>query len=279
MRILHVLLARPGFFHVMFAPDDGGAPAGTPPAAGDGGAPPAAAVPAAGADTPASYRPEGLSDDLAGASERETIDKLFGAYKGATTPGEAKDYVIAWEGDHKDALTGAFGNADDPLYSAARDAAVKHGIPPKAFAGLMTDVFGPALANGIIPPPFNPAKELAAWGTSIGVTDQAALSRELSERQAWATGLGKQLGLTDGGQIALDVLTDTADGLELIDKLRGLMGSEGIKVDAAAAPSGAGLSKADLDRLDTDERIDPSSSKYDPQLRLRYDQAYQKHYG
>ncbi|MCJ8143818.1 hypothetical protein MKI84_12915 [Ancylobacter sp. A5.8] len=244
---------------------------------GDGGAPPAAA--AAGDGAPEIYRPDGLSDDLAGASDRETIDKLYGAFKGATTPGEAKDYIVAWDGDHKDALTGAFGNADDPLYSAARDAAVKHGIPPKAFAGLMTDVFGPALANGVLPPPFNPAAEIEAFGKAIGVTDKNALTREVTERQSWATGLGKQLGLSADEQMAFDVLTDTAAGLGLVDKFRGLLGGEGIKVEGGSAPAGAGLSKDELHKLDSDPRIDPDSRTFDPGLRKRYDAAYQKHYG
>lgn len=258
-------------------------------AGGGGGEAPVAGAPLAPTDAPSpaapdhpgphAYRPDGLREDLAGASDRETIDKLWGAYRDATTAGEAADYVVAWDGAHKDVLTAAFGTADDPLYAAARDAALKHGIAPKAFGAFLTDTFGPALAQGIIPAPFNPARELEAWGKAIGVSDKAELGRQLSERQAWTKGLGAQMGLSEAGRIELDVLTDTAAGLELVDKLRELVAGEGVKVSDQTQATGGGLSKADLAQLDNDPRIDPSSSTYDPQLRGRYDAAYRRHYG
>lgn len=253
----------------------GAAPAGS--AAAAAGAAPAAPAGAAAAAGSA-YRPDGLGDEFAGATDRETIDKLYGAYKGATTPGEAGDYVVKWDGEHKDALTGAFGNADDPLYSAARDAARKHGIPPKAFSGFLHDVFGPAFKNGVLPAPFSAKREVEAWGQSIGITDPAELTKQLTERQTWATGLGKQLGLSDKGQVELDVLTDTAGGLELIDKLQGLLNGDGIKV-GGAAPSGVADTPDTLRAAMRDERYDSSSKKYDAAYRKSVDERYQRHYG
>ena len=67
-------------FHPMRAPEDGAgaaAPAGSPDPGGAGG------QATGGEGSPSPYRPEGLPDHLYGASDRETLDKVFGAYKPA----------------------------------------------------------------------------------------------------------------------------------------------------------------------------------------------------
>ncbi|MFK8250193.1 hypothetical protein [Ancylobacter terrae] len=186
--------------------------------------------------------------------------------------------MVQWDGDHKDHLAGAFA-ADDPLYASARDAALKHGIPPKAFGAFLTDVFGPALANGVLPPPFNPQKQMEAWGQSLGITDKTELARQHGDRVAFASGLGKQLGLSDAGQVELDVLTDTAAGLEVIDKLRGLLDGDGIGVSAEAQASPGRDTPASLRAAMKDPRYDSSSPKYDETYRASVDARYKRHYG
>lgn len=267
-------------FVPLFAPDGGGGGAGG--GDGDGGA-----GGQGGADQGAGggaqlYRPQGLPDHLAGASDQETIDKIFGAYnplredlaKRGTVPKDPKEYSF----EPSDRLKPFFDNADDPVMNQFRQAAHKVGIPSSQFGALLEETFGPLVESGVLGPTYDPQAELGQLGKLIQAPDgpegKRAIAAAATEASGFAEGLVGHLKLGDESKGALLALADTASGIVALRAIKGLLGERGIQL--GGAPAGQGWSKEKLKEMDSDERIDPFSPKFDKNLRAEYDATYQR---
>lgn len=218
------------------------APAASPPAPG---VPPPAPAPADGP-----YRPEGLPDNLAGASDRETIDALAKAVKGyrdrdATrdVPTEAAAYldfgeVPAEAKAHFDTLKG------DPLFDKVAAVALQHGIPKGAFTSLVKTLITEAVTGGVMEPPVDRDAERAALvpdaARSLSPAEQkTAVDRRINDNFAWLTQMQGRGLPKDAADHMVMMLGDSAKGHQAIEFFRGQMaGTAPAPIAGGAAPAG-----------------------------------------
>jgi hypothetical protein len=244
--------------------------------------------------------PEGLPKDFIGADASETLGKLLTGYqdvdkrfsglreKLAGMP-KPPDSPEGYEYEPSEKLKGYFGDLDkNPVFKQAREAFHKHGVPAAQFSGVIEDLYGPLIEQGLLPEPFDPAREVNAFQQAYGM-DRDKAAAALTEAEVFAKGLSAQLKDVPEAmkQDVADMmmgLTDTAAGNVLLRALSGRLAENGIRVSGDGGEQGM-LSKSDLQKLDGDPRVDPRNrdnpdpdKRFDPDLRARYDQAYQHHY-
>lgn len=272
-------------FAPLRSPEGGGA-AGEP----GGGAP---AAPGGGFALP-----QGFDQKFAGATPEETISKLWGGYAEVATRAEGLRTKLAglpkapekpelYSYDPSEKLKPYFGDQKDmPALDLAKAAFHKHGIPQEAFAGIIEDLYGPMVDQGLIAAPYSPQREIETYMKASNL-DAAGATRALSDAATFAQGLAGQLkGVPDAVkadvQALLVSMTDTAAGNFLLQALAGRLAENGIRI--AGEGGGAGvLTAEDLRKLDSDPRIDPANRdhpdaarRYDEDLRKRYDEAYRR---
>lgn len=284
---------------ICLAPDDGGGAGGagggagaaaagaggdaTPPgslaaaaaaAAGAGGSsPPAggqASGAAVGADPSAPYRPDGLPDHLAGATERETLDKVFKAYDGfrrseserGTVPKDVKGYAFVPADDVKE-YTGDL--QADGFFQKVLGHAHAVGLSDKQVNGFVNGIMKELVATGTVEKPvdFNAeidllipleAKSLDAPG------QKAAAARRIQDNLAWIEGAKAQGVLeADLAEYISATHADTAKGHRVIEFLR----KQAEQADPALGGlGGAGAAtEADYDRLLNDDRQNSNDPK------------------
>lgn len=148
--------------------------AGTAGADGEGAGAGAGAEGAKGAGTAAAaaaaaaaYRPEGLPDHLYGASDKETIEKLYKTFDGfrkaqserGEVPGEAKGYTF----EPAEAVKPYMETLEsDKFFDRVKGFALKAQIPAKQFGGFINDVLNEMIAGDLVQSPWNPETERAA---------------------------------------------------------------------------------------------------------------------
>ncbi|WP_181409709.1 hypothetical protein [Martelella alba] len=279
----------------LFDAEGGGAPGGGEGGdGGEGGGDPGDA--GGGAWT----APEGIPSEFIGANADETLGKLLGGFNDVSTrftgmrdklskmPAAPKtpDLYSFEPGEN---LSPFFGDlSQDKMFSAARDAAHKHGMSQEQFSGFLADTFGPMAEAGLLSTPFDAAAELTSFQNATGL-DKAGVSRELQATDTFAKGLIAQLdipqGLADQAKGLLLGMTDTAAGNIVLQALAKRMNASGFGLEGRGGNEGA-LTEADLHKLDADPRIDPANrehsdpeKRFDPELRQRYDAAYKRLYG
>lgn len=243
--------------------------------------------------------PQGLPADFVGKDANETISKLFAGYteldgraaglrekisKLPAAPKTPDEYTFAPEGD----LKNYFGDvANDPLLKSSRIAAHKLGMSNEQFSGFITEAISPLVKEGILPAPYDPAKEIETFSTANGY-DKKRAAEVLAANETFANGLGEQLtsavpeAMRPQVKAAIVALTDTAAGMQLLSALSARFNDIGIKVGGEQSGNGA-ITDADLKKLDGDPRIDPANRnhtdpnrRFDPDLRKRYDEAYMR---
>lgn len=241
--------------------------------------------------------PDGLPPELLGSSADETLTKVMGAYteldnrakglrdklaKLPSAPSKPDEYAF----DPGDDLKDYFGDlSKDPVFNSAKQAAHKHGMSQEQFAGFIAETFGPLAKEGLLLKPYDPKTEVQSYMTATGL-DAKAASAQLDANLVFAKGISEQLQVPDSMksevQAQLMALTDTAVGNALLTAISGRFNEIGIGVGGDGNGQGE-LTDADLKKLSADPRIDPANRdhkdpgmRFDPQLRERYDAAYQK---
>lgn len=238
----------------------------SPPAAGAGAPPPpaggAATAPGPGAPSPeaggqaagnapagAPYRPDGLPDNLVGASDRETIDALTKAVKGyrdrdATrdVPPDAKGYLEFT--DVPEATRPYFEDLkDDPLFARAAAVAHTEGIGKAAFTKMLAAAFEGGLEAGLFEAPVDKAAERAALlpeaAKGLPKSEQdAAIDRRLSDNLAWVTQMQARGLPKDAADHMVMMLGDSAKGHRAIEWFRGQMEGGGPRPLGGGAAGG-----------------------------------------
>lgn len=241
--------------------------------------------------------PDGLPQEFSGASADEALGKLFAGYNDLNTrfsgmreklakmpAAPEKPDLYAYE--PPDALKPFFGDlAKDPLFGAAKAAAHKYGLSNEQLSGFITDALGPMAEQGLLAQPYSPQAELKNFQDALGL-DKGATAQTLAANETFANGLASQLKVPDAMKndvkAALLSLTDTAVGNVLLQALSGRMNDVGIRIGGEGGEQGA-MTADDLKKLDSDPRIDPRNRdstdpniKFDPDLRRRYDEAYNR---
>lgn len=298
-------LGRP---RILFAPEGGGdapppaasatpaAPAATPAAASAPPASPSAApggqAPGAGAPAvPPSavpYRPEGLPDQFVGASDRETIDRLSGAYKGAretiskfgAVPEKADGYSFE-ASDKLKPYVAAFDK--DPVYAKAREIAHAAGMPDSVFKKFVPGFLEQMIDGGLVDKPVDPKELLrtlvpASLAADASDTDKdAAASRRVRDNIAWVD--GAKAGGAMPEPVAEFFAAAAADDPRAHAAIEWLRGEAVETRPAMGGGKGAGVSEADLEKRIGDPRYDPGSDKYDKSFADETDRLYRQKYG
>jgi hypothetical protein len=258
----------------LFADGDGGdgaggagAGAGAAGAAGaaDGaGAAGAGAAGAAGDGAPSWTKPDGLPENLAGKDAGETLDKVFGAYKGLrdklaaapAAPKTAEDYGKLTFSDEFKKTHGDLEEADAPVMKLVRDHALAAGIPVDQFQKFATGLLEQAVKDGVIEPGIDPKAEIEKAGGEDKYRDRAgAIDTRLD-------GLKAQGKLNDGELAELKAARLTADGMAAVEKLLALSGEKGTETGGG----NAGGELADMSAVKAammDDRYDSTSPKFD----------------
>lgn len=243
--------------------------------------------------------PQGFPADFVGKDANETLSKLFAGYteldgraaglrekisKLPAAPKSPDEYTFAPEGD----LKNYFGDTStDPMLKSSRIAAHKLNMSNEQYAGFITETIAPLVKEGILPAPYDPAKEIETFSTANGY-DKKRAAEVLAANETFANGLGEQLtsavpeAMRPQVKAAIVALTDTAAGMQLLSALSTRFNDIGIKIGGEQSGNGQ-ITDADLKKLDADPRIDPANRnhpdvnrRYDPDLRKRYDEAYQR---
>lgn len=276
---------RYGFVTINRAPEGEGGGGGPPAAAPQGGG----QAPAGGAPVPsAPYRPEGLPDHLFGANERETLDKLWGAYRPARDtiarlgdlgelPKDAASYTL----DLTDAMKPYLPGLDaDPVFALVREAAHKSGIRDKQFGPFVSGLMSSLIDGDLIQPPVDLAAEKAALvPPEAAALDDAGKTAAVDGRvrQNHATiQLWSERGMPKESAEALSLMLDTAAGNRAVEWFAAQ--ARGVQPTTGGQPPGS-LSESELNARMRDPRGQVGTSTFDPAFAKETDRLFQTFYG
>jgi hypothetical protein len=262
---------------------DGGGSGGAAAGAGDGG------QPGGGGAGPSPYRPNGLPDHYAGASDRETIDRLFGAVNGfrqkqgeaGAVPADADAYTF----EATDTLKPYVAGFDkDPVYKAIRGIAHKAGMTDKVFKAFMPGVLEHFVSSELVAAPVDPKAMLrnlapASLASASDAEKETAGAKRVQDAVAWVDGAKA------GNTMPEDVAEFCAAGAAsdprasaAIDWLRGAR-TETRPALNGGGQGGGGPSEADLEARLNDPRNIPGKPDYSAAFAEETDQLYRKRYG
>lgn len=277
---------------ILLAPPDegggGGAGDGGGAGAGQGGAPAGGGGQASGdGGVPSVYRPEGLPDHLAGANEKEIIDKLWGAYKPARESiakfgelGELPKDPTKYGFEPSEKIKPYAANlTEDPVFKVVQEAAHKAGIRDKQFAPFLSAVMEAMIDGDLVQPPVDLAAEKAALlpPEAANLDDagkNAAIDKRVRDNHARLE-MWKQRGLDAASAEALGLTLDTAAGNKAIEFFAAQMKTP--QPALGGTPSG-GFTEADLKARQADPRGKVGNAKYDAAFAAETTRMYQAFY-
>lgn len=230
------------------------------------------------------YRPQGLPDHFLGASDKETIDRLFQAYDGARTelarrPGSVPKDASAYELKLSEEAASVLKLADDDkAVGALKELAHKHGLTDRQFGGMFAEFVDTMLQTGIVPKPRSGEEILAELAPADfkGPDDQkvAAGEARYNAAKAWVTGLG----LKDEAAVneLLGTIT-TPGGLAAIEHI--MRANVQASVSAGGGTPAGGITKAQLDARVADPRNYHASPQYDAAFAAETQRLFREFYG
>lgn len=257
----------------------GNQPAGTlPPAAGQ--APPA--------DRPAGglYRPEGLPDQFHGQSDRETIDKMFGALKGfrekqATAepvPKTVDEYRFEWSETVK-GYVDTLEKVKDPLFQGVKEDLLAAGIPSAQANKLMNGLLGRLLTMDVLEKPIDIEAEKArlappeARNLPPVERDQAAQVR-ISNNVAFVNQLVQDKFDPGAAKVIAAELAAFPELNDLVEFMRRSTGAPALGGQPAPA-----ITRADLDARIADPRNEVGNPAYSASFARETTRLYQEFHG
>lgn len=262
--------------------DGGGNPFGTPAAGGDG-KPAGDGKPGEGDGTPPAggqpYFPQNFPDHMRGGNDRETIDKVFGAYSGlreelskrGTVPKEPKEYNLALSETAAKVLGADL--SKDRSSQIFRNLAHKHGLTDKQASGIFGEFMDEQLAAGVIKviDPIAESKLIVGDG-AVGRTDDEVKGMAAARWQAvmdQIQGFVNDKSVSAEGAAELKKIADTGHGVLALEALLKATGEHGLQPGGAGG--GAGITKEELDKRINDPRCNPMNAKYDPAFEAETD--------
>ena len=202
----------------------------------------AAADPEKPAAPAAPYAPEGLPEELRGATEKETIDKLWAAEQARKPPAAATDYKF----DVTRELEGIVDPANDRVLPIWREVAHKHDLSQAQFQAIVGDLFVGMEKAGLIERGVNIASEFEALGAGAG--DKAAQLQkgqtrvlELADKIG---GIATRQGWSKEESSALIRSLDNRTSVQAVEKLLAMIpGEHGVQ--PGGKPGGDGVNLED----------------------------------
>lgn len=209
-----------------------------------------------------------LPENMRGSNAEDTLKKLMPSWQGYhkqwTERGEVLTKPEEFSVEISNDKAKPHFDPKSPMATAFAKAAVEMGLTKKQAAGLADKVMGGMAEAGAFADVLDVKANVLARAGLLGHKEltaeaKAALETAETEMTAWAGNYGKQLGLSEAGQVELESLVLTPGGFEIIRAMQKL-GNGGIAV--GGAPAGA-ASKDDIFARLNDERSNPLSPKYD----------------
>lgn len=264
-----------------------GAGGGAGGAAADGGG--AGGQPGGGGGSPSPYRPDGLPDHYFGGSDKDTIDKLFGAVNGfrskqgeaGAVPAKADGYTF----EAGDALKPFVANFDkDPVYGGVREDALAAGITDKQFAKFMPAVLNRFISGDLVAAPVDAKAMLrdlapASMASATDAEKEVAGGKRVTDATAWIDGAkaNETMPKDVADFFAAGVASDPR-AIAAVDWLRGAK-AEPRPAMPGAGDGGSGASDADLEARLNDPRNTPGKAEYDANFATQTDNMYRQRYG
>jgi hypothetical protein len=253
----------------------GGSPGSSPASGGSPGGGPSATTPAS---TSFAY-PDYVPADLRGESVEQSFQKLSEnwlrqreALSKVPPPGKSADDYKWTPSEKAKPFVGDL--AKDQMFNFAREAALKAGVAPQAFDGMMSAIYDSAAEAGLLAKPFDALGEAQNFLGRQGLSEEQA-AREMKphyDRLAlFVDGIGNTLGLEDNARVALGELMATASGLRVLDALSKSVLGQSVK------PGGEGgdtsVSEAEFRAMLNDPRMGLGGGRPDAAFRAKVDHA------
>ncbi len=219
------------------------------------------------ADTPDAFAAKTFEDWMKQRQQISKYDPAKSADEYAFTPSDAiKDLV----GDV----------SKDPVFNAARESAFKAGVPKAAFNGFIGGVYEALAAQKLIPPPYDPGKERAAFlgeeGKGLNEAQQVEKMRPLLEgAQAFVTSLTNNGTLDQAGAGQLMALLDTAAGAKAVLALQKMVANKGLSPGGQSGGTES-ISREALRARNADPRNQRGRQEYDRAFAEETQRLYQK---
>lgn len=212
------------------------------------------------------YRPDGIPEHLLGETTEQTLDKLFGAYKGArdelakgkpATPDKPEAYQLKIGEDAAKQFPIA---DDDPALQVLRQTAHEANFSQEQFEVLGKFV-DQLVDKGLIEKPYDHdavMKSLAPEGFK-GTDDQllAKGAERVNQLDGW---IKADTRFSDAERSELRLLTTSLDGVKALEKIKA--GSVTQSVQPGGGQAAGAVSKAQLDARVADPRNDFMNSAY-----------------
>lgn len=273
-----------------FSPGDGGGGAGDGGAGGGSGAPPAPPpTPGGGGDggnpSPAWTRPEGFPDRFSGESQekfyadltadwraqREQISKLPQAAKAVD------DYKFE-PSEKAKSFVGDLGK--DPIYDAARQSALKAGLPADQFSTFLGDLYDRLADGKMLAPPWDAQAERLAFLGKTGLNEEQAVAEikpHLDRLGLFIDGFAQTQNLAPEAKAELGALLTTAHGMRALDAIVKAIGTPGINLGGDG--DGGGMTKEQVNAMLRDPRADRDSAQYDREFAIKAQNAAKQMFG
>lgn len=261
-----------------------------PKGGGGGGAAPVTVSGGGGGDPPPAMKfPDGLPDHVKGKDYPETVDKLWGAYKGwrdevatrGQVPKTADEYQISYPDDVRE----SFGDlAKDPTVRSLLGVLHESGVTDKQVQAFLPKFLAEELkaGRGVGANRLDPVAEAKALLGDEGKSLQPEqLKAKASERQSaaleWVAGLKRANTLPEKSALLLEAFAETADGVKLIEGLRGMERTEhGPQLGGQGG--GTAITRDELRERNADPRGNPNSPKFEPGFAKETERLYQQMY-
>lgn len=222
-----------------------------------------------------------LPDNMRGDTAEATLQKLMPSWQGyhkqwtEREPALGKPEDLAFEITSDKAKP--FFDPKAPAAGIFAKAAVEAGLTKKQASMIADKFMGQAAEQGLFADTLDVKSIVTAQAALLGHKEltpeaKAAVETAHTEMTAWATNTGKQMGLSEAGQIELESLVLTPGGMEIVQALQKQGGGTGFALGGAGG--GAAMTKDAVFAMLNDDRYNSQSPKFDKQFRKQADEAY-----
>jgi hypothetical protein len=229
---------------------------------------------------PQLYFPKDLPEQFKGATNNETIDKLYAEVAGRPKPPEKPDgYKLELSEDFTKKFGELKDEKDSKVLGAWREAAHELGLSDQQFSGAIEKFYGAMEKAGLLDLGPDPDAEIEKLKPKSGDDRSrlAAAQKRINDAGAWVAGLEAR-GLDKAGVVMLAGLLENAQGIQAIEFLQKTFQTPGL-VAGGQGGSAGGDTKESLEGLMRDPRYDSQNAAYDPRFRSDVDGRWRKLHG